>query len=161
MDPVQQEVRIVPYAPRYRQAFHDLNKAWIDQYFTMEPIDHQVLEHPATYILDPGGAIWVALVGETPVGVCALMPDHEAPATFELTKMGVDPAYQGLGIGYALGRAVLEGARQLGARRVYLESNTVLEPAIRLYHKLGFKAFQGRHSPYSRCNIQMEVQLAP
>jgi GNAT superfamily N-acetyltransferase len=71
--------------------------------------------------------------------------------------MGVDPDYQGLGIGYALGKAVLQDARERGAKRVYLESNTILEPAIRLYRKLGFQAFEGRDSPYQRCNIQMEI----
>lgn len=158
--PQRQGLHIVPYSPRYAKAFHDLNKAWIDRYFRMEPIDHRILEDPQTHILDPGGAIWVALMEDTPAGVCALMPDHEAPDTYELTKMGVDPGYQGLGIGYALGRAVLDGARSMGARRVYLESNTVLEPAIRLYRKLGFTEFEGRHSPYSRCNIQMEIRFA-
>ena len=48
----------------------------------------------------------------------------------------------------------------IGATRVYLESNTILEPAINLYRKLGFKSVEGGASPYGRCNIQMEVWLA-
>ncbi|RYD17729.1 MAG: MarR family transcriptional regulator, partial [Verrucomicrobiaceae bacterium] len=40
-----------------------------------------------------------------------------------------------------------------------LESNTVLKPAIKLYEKLGFKKVVGRASPYSRANIQMELDL--
>lgn len=152
-------LRVVPYGPQYKQAFHDINKAWIDRYFTMEAIDHQVLEQPESYILDRGGAIWVALWGEEPVGVCALMPMKDTPGEYELTKMGVVPGSQGKGIGYALGRAVLDGARALGAHRVYLESNTILEPAIQLYRKLGFTEFKGPASPYCRCNIQMEIHF--
>ncbi|RYY25293.1 MAG: MarR family transcriptional regulator, partial [Chitinophagaceae bacterium] len=49
--------------------------------------------------------------------------------------------------------------RELGARKVYLESNTKLEPAINLYYKLGFKKIAGAPSPYERCNIQMELEL--
>jgi ribosomal protein S18 acetylase RimI-like enzyme len=73
--------------------------------------------------------------------------------------MGVSPKTQGLGIGYLLGRACIEKARALGARRVYLESNTRLKPAINLYHKLGFRKVAGPPSPYERCDIQMELVL--
>ncbi len=151
---------VVPYSGAYREAFYRLNKAWIDEYFIMEPIDEEVLSQPEKYILEPGGAIWVALVDGQVAGVCALMPE-KGSGDLELTKMGVDPTFQGLGIGYALGQAVLDGARELGAHRVFLESNTVLAPAIGLYRKLGFKEYQGRSSPYARCNIQMEVLLNP
>jgi hypothetical protein len=47
----------------------------------------------------------------------------------------------------------------LQADRVYLESNTILEPAIRLYRKLGFDEFVGEPSPYARCNIQMVLDV--
>ena len=154
----EQVFQVVPYSEAYREAFYRLNRAWIDRYFTMEPIDEEVLSQPEKTILKPGGSIWVALVGQKVAGVCALMPEA-ASGDLELTKMGVDPSYQGLGIGYALGKAALEDARKRGGRRVFLESNTILEPAIRLYEKLGFKAFKGRSSPYARCNIQMEMLL--
>lgn len=78
---------------------------------------------------------------------------------FELAKMGVDPAYQGRGIGKALGRAALDKARLLGARKVFLESNRVLKPALALYHSLGFREVVGSPSPYQRSDIQMEVEL--
>lgn len=48
-------VQIVPFEPRYRTAFYELNKAWIDQYFVMEPKDHEALEHPERSVLAPGG----------------------------------------------------------------------------------------------------------
>ena len=56
-------------------------------------------------------------------------------------------------------QSLLDRAREVGATRVYLESNTILEPAINLYHKLGFKPFEGGASPYDRCNVQMEIWL--
>ncbi|HMI01089.1 MAG TPA: GNAT family N-acetyltransferase, partial [Pedobacter sp.] len=60
---------------------------------------------------------------------------------------------------WLLGNAVIEKARSLGARKIYLESNTILTPAINLYHKLGFKKVAGHATPYERCNIQMELSL--
>lgn len=152
-------LQIVPFEPRYRQAFYTLNKAWIDAYFVMEPKDHEALEHPERSVLEPGGQILVALEGGIPVGVCALMVSERPGCRFELAKMGVDPVYQGRGIGKALCKAALEKARELGARKLYLESNTVLKPALALYRSLGFREVTGGTSPYKRSNIQMEVEL--
>jgi GNAT superfamily N-acetyltransferase len=66
---------------------------------------------------------------------------------------------QGKNIGWLLGKAAMEKARSLGAKKLYLESNTILQPAINLYHKLGFKRVVGHTSPYERCNIQMELVI--
>ncbi|RZL43422.1 MAG: MarR family transcriptional regulator, partial [Pedobacter sp.] len=43
---------------------------------------------------------------------------------------------------------------------IYLESNTILKPAINLYHKLGFEKIAGKPTPYTRCNIQMELVVS-
>ena len=79
---------------------------------------------------------------------------------FELAKMAVSPKAQGKNIGYLLGRAIIDQAKTFGASKVYLESNTILKPAISLYHKLGFTKVAGRPSPYERSNIQMELILS-
>ncbi|MEL6635315.1 MAG: helix-turn-helix domain-containing GNAT family N-acetyltransferase [Bacteroidota bacterium] len=155
----QAAVQIVPYAPEYRRAFHDLNEEWIQRYFTMEATDYQSLDHPDTYILDPGGVILVALYRGEPVGVCALIVMEDPAYDFELAKMAVSPRAQGRGIGWRLGRAIIDRAREMGAQKLYLESNTVLTPAIKLYQKLGFRKITGHPTPYSRCNIQMELLL--
>jgi GNAT superfamily N-acetyltransferase len=78
---------------------------------------------------------------------------------YELGKMAVSPAAQGKNIGFLLGKAILDKARKLGARNVFLESNTLLKPAIGLYYKLGFEKISGYPSPYERSNIQMMVEL--
>ena len=54
---------------------------------------------------------------------------------------------------------VIEKAKEAGFKRLYLESNTILKPAINLYYKLGFKKITGAPSPYERSNIQMELIL--
>jgi GNAT superfamily N-acetyltransferase len=78
---------------------------------------------------------------------------------FELAKMAVSPLMQGKNIGWLLGNAVIEKAKSLGAGKIYLESNTILKPAINLYHQLGFRKVAGHPTPYERCNIQMELVL--
>ncbi|MEX0290577.1 MAG: GNAT family N-acetyltransferase, partial [Flavobacteriaceae bacterium] len=151
---------IVPYEDKYRLHFKQLNEEWIHQYFEMEEMDHKALDHPKEYILDNGGHIVVALYEGEVVGVCALIKMDHPRYDYELAKMGVSPKAQGKGIGWLLGKAVVEKAKDLGAKIIYLESNTVLEPAISLYRKLGFIKIAGEPSPYARSNIQMELQLS-
>lgn len=151
-------VEIIDYTPEYAQAFRDINVEWIGQYFVMEDADYQALDHPQTYILDSGGHILVALYNGVPLGVVAMIKIDDQ--SYELAKMGVRPTAQGKGIGYLLGEAVKQKAKTLGAKRLYLESNTKLQPAIRLYYKLGFEKLAGHvPTPYARSNIQMELWL--
>ncbi|MDX1332480.1 MAG: GNAT family N-acetyltransferase [Robiginitalea sp.] len=154
-----QHMEILDYEPRFRHAFRELNEWWIHRYFEMEDKDYQLLHDPQTHVLEKGGHILVALLEGQPAGTCALVPSDREGFDFELTKMGVAPEFQGRGVGMALGVAILEKARSLGAEKIFLESNTILKPAIGLYKKLGFKEFSGEESPYQRCNIQMELTL--
>jgi GNAT superfamily N-acetyltransferase len=154
-----QAVQIVPFAAKYAQAYKALNEEWISQYFKMEKKDYQALDHPKEYILDKGGEIFIALYENEPVGACALVKMDDPDYDFELAKMAVSPKAQGKSIGFLLGKAIIERAKARGGKLLYLESNTILKPAISLYHKLGFQKVIGRATPYERCNIQMELKL--
>ncbi len=152
-------IKIIPYTSAHAAAFKAINEEWIMKYFKMEDSDYKALDHPKEYILDRGGAILVAIEEGEVVGVCALIkmdhPDYE----FELAKMGVRPQMHGKGIGYLIGRAIIEKAREMGAKKIYLETNSCLTPAIKLYFKLGFTEVEGISTPYERCNFQMEMKL--
>ena len=152
-------VSIVPYSDVYATVFKSLNEEWISKYFKMEEMDRISLNHPKEYILDKGGYIGVALLDEEAVGVCALIPSHKEDYDFELAKMGVSPKAQGKGIGKLLGQHMVEKAKAMGAKKIYLESNRILTPALSLYQKLGFKEIVGASSPYERSDIQMELLL--
>jgi GNAT superfamily N-acetyltransferase/DNA-binding MarR family transcriptional regulator len=151
-------VQIVDYTDEYQVPFRALNEEWITTYFKMEAADYNALDHPKEYILDKGGAIFVALYEGVPLGVCALIKMEEE-GSYELAKMAVSPKVQGKNLGYLLGLTVIEKAKALGAKRLYLESNTTLKPAINLYYKLGFEKITGNPSPYERANIQMELKF--
>lgn len=153
------DVQIVSYKPKYQLAFKSLNEEWISKYFVMEKTDYKSLDDPKGYILDKGGKIFVALYNDEPVGVCALIKMDDPDYDFELAKMAVSPAVQGKSIGWLLGQKCIKAAKEAGASKIYLESNTILKPAINLYHKLGFQKISGRPTPYKRCNIQMELKL--
>jgi putative acetyltransferase len=149
------------FEPGDEEPFRRLNEEWIRAYFSLEPKDLEVLGNPRGCILDRGGFVFMATDEGEPVGCCALLP--MADRGFELGKMAVTKAAQGRGIARSLLQACLEKARSKGAPRLYLETNSKLLPALRLYESFGFTpapAEAAPPSPYSRANLRMEVLLA-
>lgn len=132
----QTDISIVPYKRAYKQAFYDLNMAWLEKYFTVEPIHRQALENPESEILAAGGEIFFAVRGDEVLGTVAIRADGEG--VYELTKLGVDPAAQGLGLGRLLCEAVIGFFKAKGGTRLYLETHTKLVPAMQLYKTLNF-----------------------
>ncbi|MEM7796198.1 MAG: bifunctional helix-turn-helix transcriptional regulator/GNAT family N-acetyltransferase [Cyanobacteria bacterium P01_C01_bin.118] len=153
----QKSVEIIDYSPEFYDDFKRLNYEWIEKYFELEESDHQSLDHPDEKILKSGGHIFMAQYKSEIVGTCALIKLDDN--TYELVKMAVAETAQGKGIGWLLGQAAINKARELKAETIFLESNTILKPAINLYQKLGFRKVVGQPSSYQRCNIQMELKL--
>ena len=131
------DIKIIPYHPKYRSSYKTLNTEWLNTYFSIEPADEQILSHPEQEILNNNGYIFFAVSNEKPIGTCTLMKhdDH----TFELSKMCVSPRYQGLGIGEELLDKVITFAQEKGAHIITLQTNSVLTAAMNLYRKKGFK----------------------
>lgn len=151
-------VAVRDFRPGDEAAFRDINLEWIERYFAVEQKDRDVLGDPQKYILDPGGAIIVAEdAGET-IGVIALMIMDGG--SVELAKMCVASSAQGKGVGRLLIEAVIAKARAMGMSRVYLETNSVLGPALKLYRDAGFAPLsQPIPSPYARADVQLELFL--
>ncbi len=149
-------VQIIDFQDLHAEAFKVLNYEWIQQYFKLEASDHKALDNPQKIIQD-GGFIFMATYNEEVVGTVALIKINEK--IYELAKMAVTSKAQGKRVGWLLGQACIEKGRALGATSLYLESNTILTPAINMYYKLGFQRIEGKPSPYERANIQMELML--
>jgi putative acetyltransferase len=152
------ELTIREFAPGDAIAFQRLNEEWITRYFAMEARDVHALEHPDDAILKGGGRIFFSVKGGTPVGCCALVATRDGE--FEVAKMAVTAQAQGLGIGRMLLERVIAEARAAGATRLFLNTNTVLTPAIRLYESVGFRHIPAERvtaSEYVRANVFMEL----
>jgi putative acetyltransferase len=148
------------FEPGDEAAFRDLNKAWIAGYFEVEEKDWEVLNNPVKYILDPGGALIMAVQDGVAVGTCALLA--MGGGSFEVAKMTVSEQLRGQGIGKKLLEHVIGYARETSARRLYLETNNKLASAIHLYESLGFQHLPPERivpSPYARANVYMELLL--
>ena len=152
------DVRIVDYLPRHRDAFRDLNLAWIEEYFVVEEQDRRQLSDPEGSILAPGGAILVAELGSEPVAVCALIV--AGSRHYELAKMATRKDLRGSGVGRKLMLATLDKARQLGAHKVSLLSHHSLAPALSLYRSVGFVDVDvPTDNAYARADVAMEIRL--
>lgn len=159
MNDINNEVKIISYEPQYKEVFKTLNEEWIKTFFVMESSDYKLLDNPEEHIINKGGYIVFALLDGEAVGTCALVRAQEEPLAFELSKMAVSPKAQGKKIGYLLGNALVEKAKALKAEKVFLETNSILVPAIKLYEKLGFKHTEITNPGYDRVDVQMELNL--
>jgi GNAT superfamily N-acetyltransferase len=149
-----------PFEPGDETAFRKLNESWISTYFVIEEKDREVLDDPVGHILDSGGRIFMASKGDSAIGCCALLAMEEG--SFEVAKMTVSEAYRGNGVGRKLLEFVIERAKTMGAKRLYLETNSKLTNAIHVYEALGFRHLpeeRVHQSPYARANIYMELML--
>lgn len=150
------DIRIVEYAPRWREDFARLNIEWLERWFAVEPIDREVLGDPEHHILAAGGHVLFAIDGhDRAIGTVALK--RESDGVYELTKMAVAPEARGLGVGRRLMEGALQAFRARGGHELFLESSSKLGPALALYESVGF-----RHRPaprpgshYARADVYM------
>lgn len=149
-------IHIVDYAPRWRDDFARLNIEWLERWFVVEAIDREVLSDPETHILADGGRVLFAVDDdERAVGTVALK--HEGQGVYELTKMAVEPDLRGVGVGRLLMQHALDVFRQLEGRELFLESSSLLGPALKLYESVGFVHHPAPRpgSHYARADVYM------
>ena len=150
------EISILSHKPEYNIHFERLNKAWLEEYFEVEPIDAYVLSNPEEAILKDGGSILFAARDQKIIGTVALK--YISPGIYELTKMAVDKAFQGIGAGKLLCIAAIEQAKTLQAKELILYSQSSLKAALGIYRKLGFTDIPV-DAKYNRADVKMKLIL--
>lgn len=150
--------QIRPFKNSDAAVFKAMNIAWLEKYFYVEDFDKEVLSNPDTYILNKGGFIFMVTEDDQPIGTMSLMKHEDG--VFEFTKMAVDPAFQGRGIGKEMMLYCIAFAKAQQFKKVILYSNTLLENAIHIYQKHGFVEVPLEQDVvYERSNIKMEHSL--
>ncbi|RXK48762.1 GNAT family N-acetyltransferase [Aquirufa rosea] len=151
------QIHITYFDPAHRDAIRRLNYEWLEKYFHIEEIDREVLSKPEEVILAPGGQIFYAWCDDQIVGTVSLMKIQEG--VFELTKMAVNEAFQGLGIGKLLMDQCLDYAKNTGIKEIIIYSNRRLERAVAMYRNYGFKEIDLGPVLYSRADIKMKLDV--
>jgi putative acetyltransferase len=106
--------------------------------------------------------LWIAVTDARIVGSCGIYPtpglDKDCA---ELVKFYLVNDARGKGLGKQLMIECFESAKEMGYRKLYLESLPQFSKAVSLYEKLGFKRLNERlgNSGHSSCNIWMIKDL--
>lgn len=155
-----EELRILDYTPAFKNEFKKLNELWLEEYFEVEEADKNLLDNPEKAIIDRGGMILFATVGDKVAGTGALL--RISGTVCELTKMAVAPSFQGRQLGRLLLRNLIHRARHQGFERMILLTSEKLDKAVNLYKSEGFRLSDSgsvmAHN-LKRCSIQMEINL--
>lgn len=149
-------MEIVPYHTKYKQNFIDLNLAWIKKYFKVEPQDVEMLNN-IEQIIAAGAMIYFALEADKVVATCMVMPKNNQ--VWEICKLATDENYQGRGAGAAVLEACMNYAKNQGAKKLLIVTNTILSAAMHLYEKAGFREVPIDEMEYERVDIQLEKVL--
>jgi len=154
------DLKIISYKPVYKYAFIDLNLAWLEKYFKVEPYDRQMLFNPDEEIIGKGGDILLTELRGEIIGTAALLKVN--PKLCELTKMTVSEKFRGMGIGHKLLVSAKTLAQTKGYKKITLLTNPKMEYAVNLYRKFGFVESQEPSllmKNLKRESIQMELKL--
>lgn len=151
------QAEIIRYKAEYKKYFISLNKAWLEEYFYVEPHDIEAFEKLEEIILKPGGEIFFSLLGGEVVGTVAMQKLNDT--TFELAKLAVDKKFQGKKLSNLLMDACIYFAKEKNAQKIMLMSSTKLDTALNLYRKYNFKEVPLDETDYDRADIQMELDL--
>lgn len=154
----QADVEIVGYDATLREHFRRLNQQWLERHFRVEDVDRALFADPEGMIVENGGAIFFALYAGEVIGTCALIREEEG--VYELSKMGVDENYRGLGAGRKLLDKAVSEYRERGGHHLFLESNSKLGRALGMYERAGFvhQAERRPGSHYDRADVYMVYQ---
>ena len=134
----------------------DIRVATVDDWPAIFPFFDQIVRERRTYAFpaglteqsatgwwmeEPPGQTVVAVDGDTILGSAKMGPNRPGPGAHVATaSFMVDPAYQGRGVGRALGEYVVSWARSQGYHA--MQFNAVVETntaAVALWKSLGFE----------------------
>lgn len=103
---------------------------------SFQGIAHE-LEHLATEYAPPTGVFLLAREENSDLGCVGVR--HFSDGVGEVKRLFVSPAARGRGVGRLLAEGIVGTAKQLGYKRLVLDTLPFMNEALVLYQSLGFK----------------------
>jgi GNAT superfamily N-acetyltransferase len=110
--------------------------AWLQEDLCFQGFDAELATLPGRYA-PPDGRLFLACRDGVPVG-CVALRRFDAESG-EVKRLYVQPADRGHGVAHALSAAVVEAAREIGYRRLVLDTLDRMTAARQLYAATGFR----------------------
>jgi len=117
-----------------RQFFRNY-AGWLGVDLSFQQFDEEMASLPGVYA-PPGGRLFYAENDGRPAGCVGVRPFSEGVC--EMKRLYVEPDQRGFGIGRDLALAAIKSAKQLGYRRILLDTLPAMRIAVKLYRELGF-----------------------
>lgn len=128
-------MEIIPYRKELKKDFIDLNLGWLNRYFTVEESDREIFDNVEKYLAN-GSEIFFAIEDNDVLATCMAVPVSEG--VYEICKLAASGQYTGKGAGSAVFKACMDYAKEKGAKKIIIISNTKLAHALHIYRKFGF-----------------------
>lgn len=118
--------------------------------------DKDITDIEAHYIERGGLFELLETADGTLLGTVGLYPMNDV--TVELRKMYLSPKLRGKGVGKQTLQRMVEKSKELGFKKIYLETASILKEAVGLYEKFGFTPTCEKHTP--RCDRAYFMDIA-
>ena len=151
------DFQIVTFDSKYSNSFFELNKSWIEEYWSLEDSDIADLLNPVNSIIAKGGEIFFIVINKKAIGTAAMIPYSKNK--MELAKMTIEYKFRGLGLSKLLLSRCISYAKNKRVSEVFLISNSKLKAARKLYDNFGFTETPLDSSKYQRGNYKMILKL--
>lgn len=127
------------FDPAYNEAW---NRRQVSDALTM-PTTHSLVINAQGELIQAGGA--------SPGVAAGFVLSRHAADEEELLLIAIIPEFRNRGLGEKLMQHLFTAARRRGVRRIFLEMRRG-NPAVRLYHKVGFQPIGERPKYYRMAN---------
>ena len=124
-----------PALETVRQFFRNY-AGWLGVDLSFQGFAEEMASLPGCYA-PPQGRLWCAELDGKPVGCVGIRPFSEGVC--EMKRLYVEPEARGHGAGHALALAGIRAAKELGYKRILLDTMPAMRMAVKLYRELGFK----------------------
>ena len=144
MNPV---ISIIPAEPSHLpdiEALFREYEAFLNVDLCFQGFEEELADLPGKYA-PPMGALFIAFVDSQVAGCVALRP--LANGDCEMKRLFVRPEHRGLGLGRELAHRIIKKSKEIGYKRMKLDTLDFLEGAIHIYKGLGFKQIGSYYNP--------------
>lgn len=146
------------FEPNLKQAFIDMNVAWIKKDYILEKEDIKVLNEIDDDVRR-GAIIYFTISCNEPIATLCLTPIGNK--TYELIKFASKEGKMNMGAGNMVLKYALDDAKKF-ADKIIIATNKKCIAAIHLYEKYGFKVYEAKSTfgfSSSRVDICYKLDL--